>query len=181
MTDAGGVRHRQEFGIAAFVAPGVTVLGDDADFVHGRFTEHDEWPAGHRPRIAHALRLLGDGRTVTLVHLHGLRDPAGKGDTPARAAQAERLAGLVTRTRRAGDLVVVCGDLNLLPDSATFAALHGIGLVDLVGTADTRTARYPGPVRSASYLLVGNPAAVKDFRILAAPEVCDHRALVLDV
>ena len=181
VTDGAGVRHRQEFGIAAFVAPGVTVLRDGTAFVHGAFTEHDEWPAGHRPRVAHALRLLADGRVVTVVHLHGLRDPAGKGDTPARAAQAARLAGLVTRTRGEDDLVVVAGDLNLLPDSSTFATLHEIGLTDLVGSADTRTARYRKPVRHASYLLVSDAAAVRGFTIVGAPEVSDHRALLLEV
>jgi endonuclease/exonuclease/phosphatase family metal-dependent hydrolase len=35
------------------------------------------------------------------------------------------------------DLTVVCGDLNLFPDSETFAVLGTIGLVDLVGATDT--------------------------------------------
>jgi hypothetical protein len=47
--------------------------------------------------------------------------------------------------------VVVCGDVNLLPDSETFDVLAEIGLTDLVGAADTRTSRYPKPVRHASY------------------------------
>jgi endonuclease/exonuclease/phosphatase family metal-dependent hydrolase len=181
VTGADGVRHRQEFGIAAFVGPGQTVAGDASAFVHGSFAEHVEWPTGHRPRVAHAVRLDAVGRAVTVVHLHGLRDPAGKGDTPDRARQADRLARFVTRARRDGDLCVVAGDLNLLPDSVTFETLRGIGLVDLVGTADTRTSRYAKPARHASYLLVSDPAAVRDFTILAAPEVSDHRALQLDV
>ena len=181
VTDAGGVRHRQEFGIAAFTGPGVTVLGEATTFVHGAFAEHVEWPTGQRPRVAHAVRLDGGGRTVTVVHLHGLRDPAGKGDTPDRARQADRLAAFVDATRRPGDLVVVAGDLNLLPGSATFAVLRGIGLVDLVGTADTRTSRYAKPSRHASYLLVSDPAAVERFTVLDHPEVSDHRALELDV
>ena len=176
-----GVTHRQDFGIAAFVAPDVTVLNERTAFVHGRFAEQAHWPAGDRPRVAHAVRLADGGRTVCLVHLHGLRDPAGKGDTPARTAQAARLAELVRTTRRPGDVVVVCGDLNLLPDSATFDVLRAEGLVDLVGTADTRTSAYRKPVRHASYLLVSDPAAVKDFEVVATPEVSDHRALRLDL
>jgi endonuclease/exonuclease/phosphatase family metal-dependent hydrolase len=80
--------------------------------------------------------------------------------------------------RGPGDLVVVCGDFNLLPGSETFGVL---GLTDLVGTADTRTSHYRKPVRHASYLLVSDPAAVERFEILAAPEVSDHRALILDI
>jgi hypothetical protein len=134
-----------------------------------------------RPRVAHALRLTAPAfeRPVTVVHLHGLRDPAGKGDTPARRDQAHQLAALVTQVRGDGDVTVVCGDLNLLPDSETFDVLRGIGLFDLVGTADTRTTRYRKPTRHASYLLVSHPEAVRALEVVRAPEVSDHRALTL--
>ena len=115
------------------------------------------------------------------MHLHGLRDAAGKRDTPARRRQAHRLRALVERSRQPGDLAVVCGDLNLLPDSETLTMLRDVGFTDLVGTADTRTARYPKPVRHASYLLVSDPAAVRRFEIVTHPEVSDHRALVVDL
>lgn len=121
------------------------------------------------------------GRSVWVVQVHGLRDPAGKADTPARRAQAERLARLVRRIRGPRDLVVVCGDLNLLPGSETFDVLAGEGLTDLVGTADTRTSRYPKPVRHASYLLVSDVGAVRRFAIVTEPEVSDHRAMILDI
>lgn len=76
---------------------------------------------------------------------------------------------------------MVCGDFNLLPDSTTFKVLAGLGLTDLVGVADPRTSRYPKPLRHASYLLVSDPDAVRRFEIAPAPEVSDHRALVLDL
>ncbi|WP_240670238.1 endonuclease/exonuclease/phosphatase family protein [Actinoplanes solisilvae] len=174
---AGGGRHRQDFGVATLVAPRLPVIGIDSAFVHGQFTDHDEWPTGDRPRNALAVHVPG----VCVVQAHGLRDPAGKGDTAARRAQATRLASFVRRVRRPGELVVLGGDLNLLPGSETFAILAEAGLTDLVGEADTRTARYRKPVRHASYLLVSDVAAVKHFEILAAPEVSDHRALVVDV
>jgi len=60
-------------------------------------------------------------------------------------------------------------------------ALAEAGLTDLVGTADTRSSHYRKPVRHASYLLVSDVAAVNRFEILAAPEVSDHRALVLEI
>jgi endonuclease/exonuclease/phosphatase family metal-dependent hydrolase len=188
-SDAGPVRgedgrvHRQDFGIAAFVDEQLPVIGHDAAFVHGSFVDHEHWPSSDRPRVAHAMRVVDRrrARTVTVVHLHGLRDAAGKGDTAARRAQAGRLADLVARARSTGDLTVVCGDLNVMPDSVTFDALRDVGLVDLVGSADTRTSRYAKPVRHASYLLVSDLAAVGHFEVLAAPEVSDHRALVLDI
>ncbi len=186
--DAAGRRHVQDFGIAMFVHERLTVGEQLAEFVHGGFVEHDEWAIADRPRIAQVARIIDRDlqfddreRTVTVAHLHGLRDPAGKHDTPARRHQAERLAELIERTRRPGDLVVACGDLNLLPDSETFAVLAGIGLVDLVGTADTRTSHYPKPVRHANYLLVSDPEQVRSFQVPATPEVSDHRFLQLEI
>jgi endonuclease/exonuclease/phosphatase family metal-dependent hydrolase len=152
--------------------------------VHGAYTEYqDRWPNDGRPRAALAVRVVDSraGRFVTVVTVHGIRDASGKGDTPARRAQAERLAGVIADVREAGDLTVVCGDFNVLPGSETFRILAGLGLVDLVGSAGTRTSRYAKPVRHASYLLVSEPAAVERFEIVAAPEVSDHRALLLDL
>ncbi|WP_433833223.1 endonuclease/exonuclease/phosphatase family protein [Actinoplanes sp. CA-015351] len=181
--DDGGIPHRQDFGLATFASERLSLVGLDSVFVHGALTDHVEWTIADRPRVALAVRTAGQdsGRTVWVVQVHGLRDPAGKGDTPARRQQADALAGLVTRIRQPDDLVVLCGDLNLLPDSETFGILAGAGLTDLVGTADTRTSRYPKPVRHASYLLVSDVDAVKHFTVVAAPEVSDHRALLLDI
>lgn len=178
--DETGGRHRQDFGVATLVDERLPIVGVDSAFVHGQFVDHVEWAVTDRPRVALAVRTVdrADGRSVWVVQMHGLRDPLGKGDTPARRRQAERLAELVRRVRGPGDLVVVCGDFNLLPGSETFGVL---GLTDLVGTADTRTSHYRKPVRHASYLLVSDPAAVERFEILAAPEVSDHRALILDI
>jgi endonuclease/exonuclease/phosphatase family metal-dependent hydrolase len=171
------------FGLATFVGEDLPIVGVDSAFVHGEFTDHAEWAISDRPRVALAVRTVdrASGRSVWVVQMHGLRDPLGKGDTPARRSQAERLAELVRRIRGPKDLVVVCGDFNLLPDSETFGVLAEIGLTDLVGTADTRTSHYGKPVRHAGYLLVSEVAAVERFEILAEPEVSDHRALVLDI
>lgn len=181
--DESGTRRRQDFGLATFVAEHVPVVGLHTASVHRAFTDHDEWTNRDRPRVALATRLVDrpGGRALTVVQLHGLRDPEGKHDTPARRVQAERLAELVQRGREPEDIVVVCGDLNLRPDSETFEILGKIGLVDLVGAADTRTSRYAKPIRHASYLLVSDPAAVNRFEILVEPEVSDHRALLVEI
>jgi endonuclease/exonuclease/phosphatase family metal-dependent hydrolase len=180
--DETGDRHRQDFGLATFVAERLPVVGVDSTFLHGQFVDHVAWTVD-RPRIALAVYTVdrATGRSVWVVQVHGLREPVGKADTPRRRGQAKRLVELVQRVRGPQDLVVVCGDFNLLPDSETFDLLSDIGLTDLVGTADTRTSHYPKPVRHASYLLVSDVAAVKRFEILAKPEVSDHRALILDI
>jgi endonuclease/exonuclease/phosphatase family metal-dependent hydrolase len=183
VTDADGRTHVQDFGLATFVADRLPVVGVEVAFVHGAYVEHETWAASERPRLAQAVRVVDrpGERLVTVIHLHGLRDAAGKGDTPARRAQAERLAELVERNRAAGGFTVVAGDLNLLPDAETFAILGRVGLVDLVGAADTRTSHYAKPVRHASYLLVSDAAAVRRFEVVTDPEVSDHRPLLLEI
>ena len=181
--DDAGRRHRQDFGLATLVGEELPIVGIDSAFVHGQFTDHVEWTVADRPRVALAVRTVdrAAGRSVWVVQVHGLRDPLGKADTPARRGQAERLAELVRRIRGPRDLVVVCGDFNVLPGSETFSVLADVGLTDLVGVADTRTSHYRKAVRHASYLLVSDVAAVKRFDILAEPEVSDHRALILEI
>ncbi|GIZ97206.1 metal-dependent hydrolase [Tsukamurella sp. TY48] len=183
VVDAGGARRRQDFGIATFVRDEHPVTGLDARFVHSSSVDHEEWSVDDRPRAALTVtvRDRAAGRTVAVIQAHGLRDPAGKQDTAARMDQARRLADAVRAASVASDLVVLCGDLNLLPHSETFTLLRAAGMTDLVGTADTRASRYRKPIRSASYLLVSDESAVRGFEIVASPEVSDHRALLLDI
>lgn len=183
VTDSDGRTHRQDFGIAVFVAETNPVIAHQSSFIHGSFADHAEWAINDRPRVAQAIRIVDRNldRQVTVVHAHGLRDPAGKHDTDARRSQAERLAELVVATRSLDDIVVVCGDLNLLPDSETFSILGEVGLIDLVGEQDTRTSSYLKPIRHANYLLISHPQLVKKFEAPGNPEVSDHRPLILDL
>jgi len=182
--DDAGRTHPQDFGLATFVSMDLPLVGMRSAFVHGSYLHHpDAWPVSDRPRNALSVRVHDReaDRFVTVVNLHGLRDAQGKNDTPARRVQAERLASLITAAREPGDLTIVAGDFNLLPGSSTFQVLADIGLTDLVREADTRTAHYPKPLRHASYLLVSDPGAVKHFEVVTAPEVSDHRPLLLDL
>lgn len=181
--DETGRSHVQDFGIAMFVHERFPIVGQHTAFVYRDFVEHAAWAIADRPRIAQSARILDrqTERTLTVAHLHGLRDPAGKADTPQRRGQAERLRELITTVEKPGDLVIACGDLNLLPDSETFEILGSAGLVDLVGHADTRTSRYAKPVRHANYMLVSDPDSVRAFSAPPSPEVSDHRMLVLDI
>ncbi len=181
--DANGQAHRQDFGLAVFISEHIPVVAQATKYVHGSFVDHHEWTTSDRPRIAQGLRLVDRvaNRYVTIVHTHGLRDPSGKHDTPARHEQARALASLVESVREPDDFAMICGDLNLLPDSETFDTLRTIGLTDLVGEADTRTSLYTKPLRHANYCLVSNPGDVLRFEAPATPEVSDHRPLVVEI
>ncbi len=143
-------------------------------------------PYGDHPRsrTAHAVRIydFAQDTPVTIAQIHGLRDPRGKMDTSERLEQAHRLAQLVATVVEPGDRLVVCGDLNVEPDSQTFAVLEELGVRDLVtirGFLGTRSAHYTKPGRLADYMLVNDAVAVVAFDVVEHPEVSDHRPLLL--
>ncbi|PZM11349.1 metal-dependent hydrolase [Rhizobium tubonense] len=174
-----------EFGLATFVRKSHPVIGQSMDFVHGAFAA-DGWGEHPRSRNAHGVRIFDYelGFPVTIVQLHGLRDLAGKGDTPARIEQANKLVELIGRVWRKGERLIVCGDFNVLPDSVTFEALGRLGLTDLVtslGYTDTRTSFYRKEGRFADYMLVTPDVEIAKFEVVEEPEVSDHRALHLEM
>ncbi|EJC72862.1 endonuclease/exonuclease/phosphatase family protein [Rhizobium hidalgonense] len=174
-----------EFGLATFVRKSHSVIAQGLDFVHGGFSA-DGWGEHPRPRNAHCIRVFSheQASAVTIAHMHGLRDPAGKDDTAARQEQAAALVRLVERIWPGNEGLVVCGDFNVLPDSATFAILARLGLSELVtgnGLVDTRTSYYLKPGRFADYMLVTPGVSVAKFEVVETPEVSDHRALLLDI
>jgi endonuclease/exonuclease/phosphatase family metal-dependent hydrolase len=182
----GEVAVPSQFGVATFVRRSLPVIGQVQGFVHGAYSAHG-YGAHPRPRNAHVVRVFdyGRGAAVTIGHMHGLRDlAAGKADTPERLAQAKALARLVQAVAEPGDPVVVCGDFNVEPGSATFAVLGEIGLADLVarhGITSTRTSHYTKPGRFADYMLVNEQASVREFTVVTVPEVSDHCPLVLEL
>jgi endonuclease/exonuclease/phosphatase family metal-dependent hydrolase len=184
LTDADGTIFASEFGNAIWVAAPLAVVRYQSSFVHGTYRPNG-WGAPPVPRPIQVMRLHDPAsmRPFVLAHLHGLRDPAGKGDTPDRARQARAILAAIAAVRVPGDPVILAGDLNLLPKSETFAVLGTIGLTDLVttrGFTDTRTSHYTKPQRFADYVCVTRDVLVQDFAVPAQPEVSDHRPLVLD-
>jgi endonuclease/exonuclease/phosphatase family metal-dependent hydrolase len=171
------------WGIATFVRARLPVVAQAQGFVHKSYSPHG-YGDHPRSRNAHVVRIYdGDGdRAVTVAHMHGLRDLAGKGDTPARAAQARAFVDLVDSVTEPGDALVVCGDLNVEPLSETLTILGSLGVDELVtgrGFSGTRSSHYRKPGRFADYMLVGKDVAVIDFAVIGAPEVSDHCPLRL--
>jgi endonuclease/exonuclease/phosphatase family metal-dependent hydrolase len=155
------------------------------DFIHGAFSASG-WGLHPRSRNAHVVRLFDYRHSlpITVVHLHGLRDPSSKHDTPARLAQTKALIRLIQSIWRRSERLVVCGDFNVLPGSHMSEALIGLGLTDLVttrGHSGTRTSLYKKPERFAGYMLVSDNVDVRSFDVVVEPEVSDHCALVLDI
>lgn len=175
---------RVEFGIATFVRKSLSIIGDVVGFVHGQFSP-DGYGAHPRPRNANCVRLFDyeAGKPITIAHMHGLRTEHGKGDRQERDAQAEAFVRLIRSVWPGNERLIVCGDLNILPDSRTFDRLGEFGLVNLVtayGHTDTRTSLYKKPERFADYMLATPDVMIRKFEIIRDPEVSDHCPLALE-
>jgi len=174
-----------QWGLATFVHKSVPIIGQVQGFVHKDFS-----PVGYgdhpRSRSAHGVRIYdySSSRSISVTHMHGLRDLNGKMDTPERADQAQRLLDLSHQVSEPDDLRVVCGDFNVEPDSETLRLLAEDGLSELVtghGFTSTRNSQYKKPGKFADYMLVSDALAVQGFDVIYDPEVSDHCPLVLTV
>jgi endonuclease/exonuclease/phosphatase family metal-dependent hydrolase len=172
-----------QFGLATFVHRSFPIIGQVQGFVHKDFS-----PVGYgdhpRSRSAHGIRVYDytAKRTVSVTHMHGLRDLNGKMDTPERTAQARRFYNLSCQVSEPEDVVVVCGDFNVEPNSETLAILTNAGMTELVtgrGFASTRNTQYKKPGRFADYMAINLKEVVKEFDVIHDPEVSDHCPLVL--
>ncbi|WP_054313355.1 endonuclease/exonuclease/phosphatase family protein [Mesorhizobium sp. 1M-11] len=172
-----------QWGLATFIHKTLPIIGQAQAFVHKGFSVNGfgEHP---RSRSAHGIRLydFDRQRSLSITHMHGLRDLRGKMDTPERADQARRLIRLSDQVSEPGDLRIICGDFNVEPDSATLAFLADRGFTELVttrGFAGTRNSLYMKPGRFADYMLVNREETVEHFEVVYRPEVSDHCPLIL--
>ena len=174
-----------QWGLATFVHKSVPIIGQVQGFVHKAYSP-DGYGDHPRARSAHGVRVYDPraGRAISVTHMHGLRDLGGKMDTPERAAQAQRLLDLSRQVSEPEDLMVVCGDFNVEPNSDTLRILTEAGLSELVtgrGFTSTRNSHYSKPGKFADYMLVNAVDAVLGFDVVYDPEVSDHCPLVLRV
>ncbi|MEM8849380.1 MAG: endonuclease/exonuclease/phosphatase family protein [Pseudomonadota bacterium] len=175
-----------QWGLATFIHRRHILIAQIQDLVFRSFSA-DGYGAHPRSRSGHVVRVFDTATNIpiTIAHMHGLRDPAaGKVDTPDRAHQIARFVQMIRAIHRPGERLVVGGDFNVLPGSATLRSLENEGLTDLVtshGFSGTRTRHYTKPGRFADYLMVNQTVPVRSFDVVQDPAVSDHCALVLDI
>ena len=171
-----------QWGLATFVHKRFVIIGQVQGFVHKDFSP-DGFGEHPRSRSAHGVRVFdGETRsTISVLHMHGLRDLEGKHDTPARSAQVHRFWSLAQTLSSSGDKTVLCGDFNVEPESETLTFLKSKGFVELVEQfriSTTRTSLYRKPGKFADYMLVRQEMKVVDFAVPQEPVVSDHCPLV---
>jgi len=177
--------YASQWGLATYVRRTLPLLGFVQGFVHGDYA-HEGFGAHPRPRTAQGIRVYhaDTDSCVSVLHMHGLRDARGKIDTPERAAQAERFLSLAGALSRPGDVCVLCGDFNVLPESETLRMLSASGFTELVSAFEfptTRSPLYEKPNPWADYMLINRRDAVADFEVVYDPVVSDHCPLALTV
>ncbi len=174
-----------QWGLATFVHKSIPIIGQVQGFVHKSYS-----PVGYgdhpRSRSAHCIRVYdyNSDRSISVTHMHGLRDLNGKMDTPERAEQAQRLLELSRQVSEPNDLRIVCGDFNVEPNSETLQLLEQAGLSELVtgrGFTSTRNTQYKKRGKFADYMLISDAGAVQEFDVVYDPEVSDHCPLVLTI
>lgn len=174
-----------QWGLATFVHKSLPIISQAQGFVHKDFS-----PVGYgdhpRSRSAHGVRVYSyeQERAISVTHMHGLRDLAGKMDTVERQAQAHRLLQLSQQVTEPDDLAVICGDFNVDIGSETLAILSAANMTELVthhGYKPTRNSQYKKSGRYADYMLVNDLDAVRRFEVIYDPEVSDHCPLVLEI
>ena len=179
-----GQGFASEHGQAVWVARHLAVTEQCQGFVHGQFRP-DGWGPEPVSRTMQIMRVCdpASGGQVVFAHFHGLRDPSGKGDIPARAAQAQAALDALLAFRVPEEPLILAGDFNLQPDSETFEIWAPLRLKNLIidyGVTDTRTGLYSKPGRFADYLLASPDIKIDRFSVPDRPEVSDHRPLLLD-
>lgn len=181
----GAISIPSQWGLATFVHQSLSVIGQAQGFVHKSFSA-DGYGEHPRSRSAHAIRVFdhGQGRPVSITHMHGLRDLRGKMDTPERADQARRLLALSDQVSAPDDFRTICGDFNVEPDSETLSIFTNRGFTELVtarGFEGTRNSNYKKHGRFADYLLINREEEVAKFEVVFEPEVSDHCPLILEI
>lgn len=173
--------HRQS--LAIFTRRSITVK-ESGDRIVYRPAKPQE--SGSRIISSRKLQYVSfdlNGREITAVNFHGLWNGGPKTDSPERLEQAANVRKFMDGIKGPR---ILCGDFNLLPDTASLSIMEG-GLNDLVRTSgirSTRTALYrkhddPSDPKFADYILVSPDIQVRSFDVL--PDlVSDHAALCLE-
>ena len=140
------------------------------------FNVHDYKKGANHSRNLQYLKL----KNLTIANVHGLWNGKGKTDTEERLDQSKIIKGFLETTNTPN---VLCGDLNLLPDTKSIEILELAGMKNLIkefAVTSTRTSYYTKPEKFADYMFVTPDINVVDFKVLPE-EVSDHSALLLEI
>ena len=176
------------FGMATFVRRTIPVIDTGFTLIHSHPKAVLPGKGGTVPRyLAHVTLDMGSEQALTVANYHGLWTPnnpdgtSSKGDTPERLEQSKKVREVFDRF--AGEKLL-CGDLNLRPDTESFDLMRKNLRSPLTerNIANTRSnIHYKKAERFADYILVSPGLDVQNFEVLQAHGASDHLPLLLEI
>lgn len=123
------------------------------------------------------IRFHLDKKPFLVINMHGLWNGKGKGDSPERIEQSRKTKTFLEMTSGAK---ILCGDLNLLPNTQSLALLEQdmCNLVKTSGITSTRSQFYKRKDRFADYMLTSPEVDIQSFQVLDVA-ISDHLPLLL--
>lgn len=173
---------QDEAGNAIFIRKNIKVLKEDNFFVYRFLNSYKDGKTETMGRNLQYIQFKVEDKQFIVANLHGLWDPQGKGDTPERIKQFKKVKEFLDNCE---GKKILCGDLNLLPDTQSMLILEKEmkNLVKDYKITSTRSSLYSRFLdkndKFADYVLVSKDVSVKDFKVLSN-EVSDHLPLFLD-
>lgn len=166
-------------GLATCVRKNIPVVGIENSFVYGEYNGVEKRIVETYSRNLTTLTLDTPLGRVAVSNFHGLwMQGRGKGDTPERIIQSEKIKAIIDANPT--DKKIICGDFNLMPETKSIAILEQ-GMKNLIrefNVTTTRSSHYPKTEKFADYTFVSPAVEVIDFKVLSE-EVSDHLAMQL--
>jgi endonuclease/exonuclease/phosphatase family metal-dependent hydrolase len=174
--------YGDNYGLALLVKSPLGVVEEGEIFVYKEKEYIPEGDPGEHARNLQYVKIRTEGKEYTVLNFHGLWNGQGKGDSPDRIAQSEKIISFLEATD--SKRFVLCGDFNLSPDTESInmlvERLSAHNLIAQYGITSTRTPLYMRENRFADYVFTGGDITVKDFKVLP-DEVSDHAPLYVEV
>ena len=168
------------YGLALFSKKELEIVDEGELYIYREKGFISDTEFGNHARILQFATLKTENGLQTIVHLHGLWNGKGKGDSEDRLIQSDRIVQFLSKLQNP---FVVVGDFNLRPDTESIKILENLGLHNLITEykiVSTRTSLYTKPELFADYAFVSDGIEVLDFKVLP-DEVSDHAPLYLEI
>lgn len=172
------VDKRISFGLAVFVRKTIPVESLDVFFIFGDRNSMKGDDENTLPCNAQCITVLApDDKKISICNAHGMPEWP-KTDNPARLKQSTIIRGFLDRR---GNTKILCGDLNLLPETKSIQILEKDmrNLVSEFEVEDTRGKLHRMDPHVSDYVFISKDIAVLNF---SAPDmgISDHLPLILD-
>lgn len=174
----GPVNYDLSFGLTTFVKQTIQVEAEGNLFVYRAKNSAGGTDNATIGRNLQYVQFRRDDKQFTVANLHGLWNGQGKTDSLERIEQSRKTKAFLESVSGAK---ILCGDLNLLPDTQSLALLEQ-GMRNLIkeySVTSTRSRFYGKSNTFADYILVSPEVIVENFNVLHE-EISDHLPLLIE-